>query len=377
MQGKMLGARSTGAICFAAVCALGWVIAGCTDDNASTTPTGSSGAAGSGGSGGTAGSGGSAGGAGDASDSLYTRLGGHAGIRGAVEAIVGAELKDPEIASFFAFQTAATPTAGHPTADQLEECFTIQLSAAAGGPETYPATLGADKGSYACRASMVAIHQGFHISGAQFDKFIMIAGTTLSGAGVSAADITTIASVLNSTKAAIVDPAADGGPFTGGPGQDGGTTAGDAASDAPTTLYQRLGGHAGIRSALDQVVAAELADTTIAPYFSAQTAGTTPQGHPNADQVEECLTNQLAAAAGGTETYPLTLPAAHGSWVCRDMMTIHQSMGISSETFDKFVMIAAGKLISLGVSNADVTTIGTVLNGAKPQIVSASDAGHD
>jgi hypothetical protein len=144
--------------------------------------------------------------------------------------------------------------------------------------------------------------------------------------------------------------------------------------DIVDSLYKRLGGHKGIRSAVDQVVAAELGDPIIAPFFSAQVATTTPAGHPNADQVEECLTYQLANAAGGAETYPVKLDATHGSWQCRDMATTHRTLGISSSVFDRFVMIAANKLTSLGVTPADVATIGTVLNGTKPEIVT-SDAG--
>src|SRR3954454_10666391 len=65
---------------------------------------------------------------------LYDRLGGHQGIRTAVNAIVAQELMDPEIVTFF----GAVGKAGHPTADQLEECFTNLLGKAAGGAEAYP-----------------------------------------------------------------------------------------------------------------------------------------------------------------------------------------------------------------------------------------------
>ena len=68
---------------------------------------------------------------------LYDRLGGHQGIRTAVNAIVAKELMDPEIATLF----ANVGQAGHPTADQLEECFTNLLGKAAGGAEAYPTTV--------------------------------------------------------------------------------------------------------------------------------------------------------------------------------------------------------------------------------------------
>src|ERR1700679_133812 len=51
--------------------------------------------------------------AGDAGPStLYSRLGGHAGIRGAVNAIVGQELENADINSYFFFQAGA-PGNGH------------------------------------------------------------------------------------------------------------------------------------------------------------------------------------------------------------------------------------------------------------------------
>ncbi len=293
--------------------------------------------------------------------SLYARLGGHAGIRAAIDAIVADELKDTEVASFFVFQTEKTPPAGHPTADQLSECLTNQLGGAAGGSETFPGPLDAAHGGFVCR-DMQTIHSPFHISGAVFDKFVSIAATTLTRLKVAPADIATIGGVLNSTKVDISDPNAPGGAFTGfaDAGADGGSK---------VSLYERLGGHDGIRKAVEAVVAAELKDSTIAPYFSAQTAAKTPAGHPTADQVEECLTDQLSDAAGGPEVYPLMLSAAHGSWVCRDMITTHKALAIDAADFDKFVGIAATTLTSAGVAPADVTTIGTVLNSTKTEIV--------
>ena len=172
---------------------------------------------------------GSASGASDAgaeggASTLYSRLGEHAGIRGAINAIVAAELADPDIQTYFFNQVASPVPAGHPTADQIEECFTDLLASLAGGSETYPTTVvtltdaGADAGSFACRADMVAIHAPLKISGGTFDKFIMIAGgvlTSAMGTGpytYTSADITTIAMALTGQKSKVVDPAqADAG----------------------------------------------------------------------------------------------------------------------------------------------------------------------
>jgi truncated hemoglobin YjbI len=142
---------------------------------------------------------------------LYARLGEHKGIRAAVDAVVAAELKDPEIASSFVLLSDGTSNPGHPTANQLEECLTTQLAAAAGGPEKYPSKLSADFGGYQCR-DMKAAHVQFKIPSDEFDKFVMIAAATLKGK-ISDEDLTTVGKVLNSTKADIVDPSSPAGSF--------------------------------------------------------------------------------------------------------------------------------------------------------------------
>jgi hypothetical protein len=318
--------------------------------------------------------------------SLYARLGGHAGIRSAVDAIVKAELGDPKIASFFFNQVASPVPAGHPTVDQLSECFTDLLASQAGGTETYPTTVTDEAGTFTCR-NLAAIHQPLGISGGTFDTFVMIAATELQTLGVATPDITTIGTVLEGTKTEVVSPsvadagemayatpeAADAGASTDATASDGGAT--DAG---PTTLYQRLGSHAGIRSAVDAIVKAELADPKIASFFFNQVATPVPAGHPTVDQLSECFTDLLASMAGGTETYPTTVADEAGMFTCRNLIVIHQPLGISGGTFDTFVMIAAGELQTLGVASPDIATLGTVLEGTKTDIVSPSvaDAGE-
>ena len=151
---------------------------------------------------------------------------------------------------------------------------------------------------------------------------------------------------------------------------DGGTAAGDGGSS--DTLYTRLGGHDGIRKAINAIVAAELADTEIASFFG----NVGMPGHPTADQIEACFTDLLGNAAGGTEAYPAT----ESGFTCRSMKDSHASLHIPQATFDKFVTIAAGELKTLGVADADITTIGGVLNGTQSAIVdpnAVADAGTD
>ena len=309
----------------------------------------------------------------DGGTTLYQRLGGHAGIRTAVDAIVAAELQNQDIASYFFFQGGA-PGNGHPSADQIEECFTDLVGSAAGGPETYPTTISTDAGSYTCR-SMQAIHAPLLISGGTFDTFVMIAGATLTSAGVSSDDVNTLASVLVGTKPLIVTSAlADAGlePYPG----DAEAPSEAGSADAGSTLYGRLGGHAGIRAAVNAIVAAELQNQDIASYFFFQ-GGAPGNGHPTADQIEECFTDLVGSAAGGPETYPMTITTDAGSYTCRSMQAIHAPLLISGGTFDTFVMIAGSTLTTAGVSSADVATLAAALVGTKPAIVTPSlaDAG--
>lgn len=260
---------------------------------------------------------------------LYQRLGGNTGIAGAVDAIVAAELMDPEIAAYF---TAAAAYPGAPSAVQIKQCLVAQLGSVSGGPETYPTTV---SGNFTCR-SMADAHAHLGITSAAFDKFVMIAANVLTTAGVAPADIATIGGVLNSTKPAIAT----------GP-----------------TLYQRLGGNAGIAGAIDAIVAAEVMDPEIAAFF---TAAGMPNATPNVTQIKQCLVAQLGNAAGGPERYPTMVS---GNYTCRSMVDAHAGLGISSAVFDKFVMIAANTLMTAGVAADDIATIGAVLNSTKPDIV--------
>jgi hypothetical protein len=172
----------------------------------------------------------------DAATTLYERLGKHSGIRAAVDAIVAQELMNTDIASYFFFQAGA-PGNGHPTAAEIEECFTDLVADAVGGPETYPATVetvdgevvtvgngeAADGGTYTCRGDMTTIHAPLLISGGTFDKFIIIASAELTTLGVASADVATIAADLESFKMVIVSPAYAGAGLQPFPGNlDGG-----------------------------------------------------------------------------------------------------------------------------------------------------------
>jgi len=148
---------------------------------------------------------------------------------------------------------------------------------------------------------------------------------------------------------------------------------------APTTLYDRLGGHAGIAAAVKHIVEdadGVGADPQILSYFAVRTGGVAPTpfgaGDPSLAVVEDCFTQFTAKAVGGPEAYPFTSTAGGANFVCRDMPTAHQGLGITSAAFQKFVTIAGAKLTMLGVSSADLMTIGGALLGTAADIVDQS-----
>jgi hypothetical protein len=158
----------------------------------------------------------------------------------------------------------------------------------------------------------------------------------------------------------------DSGPPTLG---EGGASA-DGAADGG--LYARLGGHTGIRAAVNAVVMAEAMDPDIGTYFAYQ-AGAPANGHPTTDQIEECFTDYIGAltVVGGTETYPTTVTDDAGMWTCRSMTAAHMDLGISGGTFDHFIAVAGSTLLSLGVSTNDLSTLAAALETSKPQVVGA------
>lgn len=203
-------------ICVATAWVMATAVVGCSSDETSTTPSGgTSSSSSSSSSGATPGSSSSSSGSPStgtpsASGTLYDRLGKKDGIAAALHAIVDKELEDTEIATYFFFQVQNPIPKGHPSRAQIEECLTLQLSNAAGGPETYPATVA---GGFTCR-DMKTAHMGLSIPAGVFDRFITIAAGVLKGAKVADADIKVIGSVLTGEKDNVAqDKTRETGPF--------------------------------------------------------------------------------------------------------------------------------------------------------------------
>lgn len=158
---------------------------------------------------------GTTGGDGAAVETIYTRLKGHAGIQAFVKAVVDRVLMDPQQASYFALIFDFTKDAKHPTRAQIEECFVNLVGANTGGTELYPG-VAKDSMGWQCR-DMKTTHANLRIPNGVFNDFVGYIVEVATKAGVSMADIGAMGTLLGTTKASIVDPAAgDAGYFDSG-----------------------------------------------------------------------------------------------------------------------------------------------------------------
>jgi hypothetical protein len=126
--------------------------------------------------------------------SVSARLGGFDGILAFLEnAVVPAELADPEIAPFF---TRLTESPG-----DIEQCLAMLLDHDLGGRSPHFGAVLAD--GHQCRSSMSNIHRGLNIPDRIVTKFIVIAGQQAALAGVAPADIQQIADQLDSYRGGV------------------------------------------------------------------------------------------------------------------------------------------------------------------------------
>jgi hypothetical protein len=187
------------------------------------------------------------------------------------------------------------------------------------------------------------------------------------------------------TPAKTSSSSSSGGTDGGGSSSSSSSSSSSGSTDggneaATTTLNQRLGGKAGIKTAVDAIVAKELEDMDTASFFYYQVTkkpdgGAAParDTSPSVDQLKDCLVVQLDEASGGTSKYAGYVSNGH---TCRDMKTAHTGLKISATAFDKFVTAAAGvlKAAPFSLSDDDLKAVGGVLNGTKTDIVDPAGA---
>lgn len=131
------------------------------------------------------------------------------------------------------------------------------------------------------------------------------------------------------------------------------------------TLYDRLGGQAGIQGVVDDFLARVLDNPKINGYFLNEGA--------NYDRLGLCLVKQVSAAAGAPGvTYPKGDEPADADG-CRNMKEIHTGMGISQQDFDDLASDLVASMTAKGVAEADRTAVVGAIAPLATDIVEDAD----
>lgn len=124
-------------------------------------------------------------------------------------------------------------------------------------------------------------------------------------------------------------------------------------ADAGGTLYDRLGGAAGVRTVVDDLLARAYADDQINGYFR--------NASVDRSRLATCFARYLGAAAGGPEAYP-------GSG-CGSVAEAHAGLGISGNDHADLVGHLDAALAAAGVAAADRAAVLDLLAGAEADVV--------
>jgi len=137
--------------------------------------------------------------------------------------------------------------------------------------------------------------------------------------------------------------------------------AGDARAKKDD-LYTRLGGDVGVSTIVEEIFAAEMADTAIASYFYAQDAVPHDPRTPTVTQVKRCFVHMIKADTTDPKVDDYGNLAKNDGWACRDMAKAHAHLHVSNRDFDRFTMTAIATLTGL-IANGKLEVSSTELIG--------------
>jgi hemoglobin len=131
-----------------------------------------------------------------------------------------------------------------------------------------------------------------------------------------------------------------------------GDTTGGAA--APDNHYDRIGGGATVREAVDRFYALVLADDELAPYFT----------DVDLARLKRHQVLLLSQVLGG--------PTAYDG---RELGDAHRGLGITDAQYDKVVAHLVSVLVELGADDEAIAAAGSVVAAVKPDIVESTAGG--
>lgn len=252
---------------------------------------------------------------------LWGRLGGEPAVRAVVRDFIGRAAQDPKVnitrGGRFPMDAKAV--------ERVEQLLVEQISAATGGPLKYT---GRD---------MRTTHAGMAITDAEFDAAAADLAAALRKFNEPPRESNELLSIIGSTRKDIVmiPPTA-----------------------TPTnSLYERMGGEAGIKAVVDDFVARAAANPAV-NFTRKGTANVWDPTPANVARLKQGLVDFIGQAAGGPLKY--TGP---------DMKAVHKGMMITEAEFDALAVDLQASLVKLKVGAAEQAELMKAVAATRGDIV--------
>jgi hemoglobin len=126
---------------------------------------------------------------------------------------------------------------------------------------------------------------------------------------------------------------------------------GGSNTPATASLYARLGGYEAIAAVVDDILAREVKDPIVAPFFKGLE-------EKDVKRIRQHLVDQVCAAAGGPCFYP-----------GRDMKTVHAEMEITDEAWNAFTGHIDATLKAFKVGERERNELVVIVQGMRGDIV--------
>jgi hemoglobin len=126
---------------------------------------------------------------------------------------------------------------------------------------------------------------------------------------------------------------------------------GGGAPPATPSLYARLGGYAALAAVTDDLLAREVRDPVIAPFFKGLEAR-------DVQRIRQHLLDQLCTATGGPCFYP-----------GRDMKAVHAEMEITESVWNAFTGHIGETLAAFKVPDRERNELVLIVSSLKKDIV--------
>jgi truncated hemoglobin YjbI len=263
----------------------------------------------------------------NSNETIYQRVGRKPAIEVVINDFIGRVVSDSKINGYFLNQGL--------DAERLGLCLVRQVCSLDGpcfyGEEVEDAAKN-DAGEIVPCKDMVTVHKGLGISNNDYGDLAGHLVDALVAAGVTSDDVD-----------ALVDIFTDPGLV-------------DAIVEDPNnnkTIYQRVGRKPAIEAVIGDFVGRVVGDSKINGYFLNSTV--------NAARLDLCLVRQVCSLDGpclyGQEVEDAAKGPDGNIVPCRDMLSTHAGLGISSNDYNDLAGHLVGSLQTAGVSSGDVNAL--------------------